>query len=112
MDAYTESLLEVANHLLGDDYYITDSVGGQEAARIIVKDIKAIYPGRNEDPVDAWRRKHRKCLFCEHCRPLAPAGVSIIGCSDYKWCDAKKKSVHFDMPRPWCRIFKLKKENE
>lgn len=52
-----------------------------------------------EDPVDAWRRKHRKCLFCEYCEQM-------------RWCGAKAKCVDYNMWRPWCKLFKLKKFNK
>lgn len=112
MDIYEKGLLEVVEHLLGKDYYIVDPVSGVDAAKIMVDDIKAAYPGRDEDPVDAWRRKHRRCLFCTHCEPLSMFGGPIVGASEYKWCNAKKKCVRFDMYRPWCRLFKLKKEKK
>lgn len=112
MDDYEKGLIEVVHHLLGKDYYIADPVSGQDAAKIMVEDIKAAYSGRDEDPVDAWRRKHKKCLFCVHCEPLTPFDLAVECCPSRKWCKAKQTSVRFDMYRPWCRIFKLKKENK
>ena len=64
-----------------------------------------------EDPVDAWRRKHRKCLFCEYCE-RTPYVQTLSSPSTIKWCRAKAKCVDYDMWRPWCKLFKLKKFNK
>lgn len=51
--------------------------------------------------VDEWRRKHRRCEFCEHLRHYEKYGFN---------CKAKQKLVSIGIPRPFCRLFELRKE--
>jgi hypothetical protein len=70
-----------------------------------------------DDKVKAWRssRLHRKCIFCQHLKH------NTMKCdlgTYYYTCEAKDKFIHdllpdfTRMPRPFCKLFKLKVEKE
>ena len=97
----------LTTHLLGEGYYIVDPVNNLQGNAIIVDDIIGMYKGVTESPVNAWRRKHKRCEFCQYCRyeflPDSYGGV------DAGWmCRAKMKPITMrNTPRPFCRVFKL-----
>lgn len=105
----SDALNKLATHLLGEDWYIVDPVGPDQAAEIILEEICSKYPAVKEDPVDAYRRKYKKCIWCEHLRIHHCfdrfGNVCFVG-----ECSAKDKMVMEDAPHPFCKIFKLKKE--
>lgn len=104
MDAQT-ALDKLVEHLLGKEYYIVDPVGGNQARESIVNEICSRYPAVKEDPVDAYRRKHKKCKWCKHC------DNSLLR-SCYTMCRAKDIRIYADARRPFCSLFELKKENK
>lgn len=107
MDYYEEALYELKDHFLGKHFYIAEPVGGEQAAAIIVERIKGIYPGAGESPVAKWRRKHKKCKWCIYCKHVAPP---VMSCPSFCECIAKDKIINEDIPRPFCSLFSLKKE--
>lgn len=104
---YTDALLSVANHLLGDNWYIAEDVGNDAAAEIIASEIKMRYPKVHMSDVDKWRCRHKRCEFCVHAKRNPP---EISGCNNYVWCDAKRRIKSDSRPRPFCTLFTLKKE--
>lgn len=52
-----------------------------------------------------WRRRHKRCKFCEHAeyKGFLPSrfGISI-------WCSAKKKFMDDEIPRIFCKIYKVR----
>ena len=49
--------------------------------------------------VNEWRSKHRRCEFCTYLRYSAAFGFM---------CVAKQKLIDSALPRPVCKLFKLK----
>jgi hypothetical protein len=95
-----DALNKLVNHLLGRDWYIADPVGGEQANEIIVDQICKRYPAVDEDPVDRYRRRHKKCIWCKYY------------CSYKGSCDAKSRgmnTVEASKPHPFCTLFKLDK---
>jgi hypothetical protein len=58
--------------------------------------------------VAEWRKKHRRCEFCKHLRILYAPPLCE---GDIFECKAKAKMVFATLPRPFCRVFQLK-END
>jgi len=54
-----------------------------------------------------YRSKHRKCKYCEHHRYLLPPSPNSTGDS---WCRAKLKCVNDEIPRPFCKVFKVEED--
>ena len=52
-----------------------------------------------------WRRKHKKCAFCKYLSLLIPP---VPNCESGYLCAAKDKMVNPELPRPFCKLFKLK----
>lgn len=102
-----DALHELAVHLLGKEwysnYYDVNSVNDD-----IVNTIKQIYPAVDESPVEKWRRMHKRCYFCSHCSIIRLIPFS----PDAYRCEVKGKTVNIDIPRPFCTLFELKKENQ
>lgn len=55
--------------------------------------------------IERWRRKHKRCDFCEYLTILIPATPN---CDCSFMCKVKAKDVSVDLPRPFCKLFKLK----
>lgn len=106
MDAQT-ALKKLTNHLLGERYYIADQVGGEQANEIIVNDICSIYKAVDETPVQRWRRRYKKCLWCKYCKMERPVIAEI---DPFYKCKAKLKVVNPDIPRLFCSLFTLKED--
>jgi len=82
-------------------------IDADEALDILGKHLDEIvsrYNGVTESPVNKWRRKHKRCEFCEYYKPLGPSnGV----------CVAKNKRVSSPSgSRRFCRVFLLKPYKE
>ena len=107
MDKYEKAFEELQDHFLGKDFYIADPVSGEQAVKIITDTIKSTYPGAGESQVDKWRRKHKKCKWCIYHRHVVPP---FGCCPSFCECVAKDKIINEDIPRPFCRLFALKKE--
>ena len=107
MDKYEKAFKDIKNHFLGKNFYIVDPVNGEQAVEIITDTIKSIYPGSGESKVDKWRRKHKKCKWCIYHKYVVPIHVC---CPSYCECVAKDKIINEDIPRPFCSLFALKKE--
>jgi hypothetical protein len=53
-----------------------------------------------------WREKHPRCEFCHW---LKLEVVKVDSMADFYKCLVKDKIINFpDMPRPWCRCYKVK----
>lgn len=99
-----EAVNKLAAHLLGKDWY-SYYTNHEDINDEIVQTICRRYPGINEDPVRKWRRKHKRCAFCQHVKYLNnPCGTSAF------LCKAKDKLVNIESHRPFCGLFELKKE--
>lgn len=99
-----DALNKLVDHLLGRDWYIADPVGGEQANEIIVDQICKRYPAVDEDPVNRYRRRHKKCIWCKHYYGVTgECRAKSIIINNYK---ASK-------PHRFCTLFNLKgKENE
>lgn len=64
---------------------------------------------KNPMPPLRWRRKHPRCKFCHWLKYDSTASrVGLSGC-DYYFCQVKDKIIHnLDMPRSYCKCFKVK----
>lgn len=107
-----DALNQIIDHLLGKHWYIVDPVGGDQARELIVDEIKRQYSARDESPVDKWRRKHKRCAWCIHCKSECVFDPNSQMFETKYTCYAKRlKYIDIDIPRPFCSIFNLKKEN-
>ena len=102
MNAQT-ALNKLKDHLLGKNWYIVDPVGGEQGNEIIVNEIMSKYPAKDKDPVEEYRWKHRKCIWCKHCNEFM---------GGYGTCKAKAKSVNPNRSHNFCKMFQIKEENK
>lgn len=59
----------------------------------------------HEDPVQKWRRKTKRCYFCNHLRRIEnPLGFDTFVCK------AKGKRTNIDSRKPFCKLFELNKK--
>lgn len=57
-----------------------------------------------------WREKHHKCAWCIHC--VCKVEYSAMCESEITcMCNAKRKRVDPTLPRPFCRLFQMSKED-
>ena len=106
-----DALNEICNHLLGKNWYIADSVGSDQARDIIVDEIKKNYPAKDETAVDKWRRRHKRCAWCTHCKSDHIFNPNSLSIETRYNCEAKKHwNIEIDRPRPFCTLFILKNE--
>lgn len=105
-----EALNYISDYLLGKEFYIEEPVSHLQANAILVDTICRRYPPKHESKVDEWRRKHKRCQWCIHCKPY-----TVFNCGSYAdlyECKAKGFDISFiQLPRPFCQTFELKKEN-
>ena len=107
-----EAFTEVCCHLLGKDFYIVDPVNGDTGRDILVEEIKKRYPAKDMSPVDKWRCKHKRCGWCIYCVPDQVFDPNSQMLETRYNCAAKCiKRIDCNMPRPFCTLFNLKKEN-
>ena len=100
-----DAVNKIASHLLGKDWY-SCYTNHEDINDEIVQTICRRYSGKNEDPVRKWRRKHKRCAFCQHVKYLDnPCGIGAFS------CEAKDKLVNIEIPRPFCGLFELKRKN-
>ncbi len=100
MDAQT-TVDKLVDHLLGKGWYIGGSCGCNQANEIIFEEICRKYEAVDESPANKWRRKHKKCRWCHHCK----SGGDYV-------CDVKQRYVNIDIPRPFCTVFELEPYSE
>ena len=79
-----------------------------KALNDVLDAIKSIYPGSGESKVDKWRRKHKKCKWCIYHKRIEPP---FMFCPSYSKCIAKDKIINENIPRSFCSLFALKKED-
>lgn len=108
MDKYEKAFKDIKDHFLGKNFYIVDPVNGEQAVEIITDTIKSIYPGSGESKIDKWRRKHKKCKWCIYHKRIEPP---FMFCPSYSKCIAKDKIINENIPRSFCSLFALKKED-
>lgn len=102
-----EALSTLTTHLLGKDWYgiSMDAKGVREE---IVYTIRKRYPAVDESPGDKWRRRHKRCKFCTHCKIVPPCDTPGYG-KLFK-CTIKDSIVNLNTPRPFCYMFELRKD--
>lgn len=105
LNAASDALTELARYLLGEDWCSVYK-NHENVYKDIVNTIYRRYQGVKEDPVRKWRRRHKRCSFCNHFE-LYPEDVSTIGIVNKGWCEAKSKEVNYSCRRI-CRLFELK----
>ena len=100
-----EAVNKIAERLLGKNwysyYYNIEDINSE-----IVETICGRYRGKDEDPVTKWRRRHKRCCFCKHCRPIGIVPFTPRAFT----CTAKGKDININTPRPFCGLFELRKE--
>lgn len=101
-----DALITISNHLLGEKWYPigVDPVNVREE---MVQAICERYPAVDESPGDRWRRRHKRCKFCTHCRVTPPVGIPCV--NSFFECDVKERKVNLNTPRPFCYMFELRK---
>lgn len=101
-----ETVAALAKYLLGDDWYSVYT-NHEDIYDDIANTVRRRYRKVKESPVNAWRRRHKRCLFCAHAKYREnPTGTgSLI-------CRAKNKIVSLDIPRPFCTVFELERDKE
>lgn len=57
--------------------------------------------------VQEYRNRHPKCQYCGHLRRLWLPPFCV---GRNTWCQAKEKLVNENLPRPFCRLFKVRVE--
>ena len=102
-----DALIAISNHLLGEKWYSigVDPVNVREE---MVKTICERYPAVDESPGDKWRRRHKRCKFCTHCRVTPPIDIPCV--NSFFECDVKECKVNLNTPRPFCYMFELRKD--
>lgn len=104
-----EALNYISDHILGKDFYIEDSISHLQANNILVDTICRRYPPKRESKVDEWRRKHKKCQWCIHCKPYTVFDQNY-GYETLYECEAKDFDIlSTRLPRPFCKVFELKR---
>ena len=104
-----DTVNKLAEHLLGRDFYIADPVNGEQANEIIAKEICSRYSAVDEQPIDKYRRKHKKCKWCVYGKRIIPILPEV---PPYYECIVKDKIVNSNISRLFCTTFQLKrKEN-
>ena len=102
-----DALLSIATHLLGEKWYSigVDPVNVREE---MVQTICERYPAVDESPGDKWRRRHKRCKFCTHCKVTPPIDIPCV--DSFFECDVKERKVNLNTPRPFCYMFELRKD--
>ena len=107
-----EAFTEICYYLLGKDFTVTDPVNRDACRDMLVEEIKRRYPAIDVSPVDKWRRKHKRCIWCIYCVPDQVFNPNSQMFETRYNCAAKCiKRIDCNMPRPFCTLFNLKKEN-
>lgn len=101
-----DALHELSVHLLGKEWY-SNCYDVNSVNDDIVDTVKRRYPAIDELPVEKWRRRHKRCYFCSYLSTTLSTPFS----PDVYICETKGKTVNIDIPRPFCTLFELKKEN-
>ena len=101
----SDTLTDIAHYLLGKDWH-SEKWNFEDICPDIFEAIRARYKSAKEDPVRKWRRRHKRCSFCNHFA-LYPEDVSTIGIGNKGWCRAKNKGGNYSRRRI-CRLFELK----
>ena len=102
-----DALLSIATHLLGEKWY-SISMNPANVREEMVQAICERYPAVDESPGDRWRRRHKRCKFCTHCRVTPP--IDIPCANSFFECDVKEHKVNLNTPRPFCYMFELRKD--
>lgn len=107
-----EAVYKLAEHLLGESWYLIDPLGSEQANDAIVNAIKKYYPAAENTPVEKWRIRHKRCTWCVYYLPIYNKFNPVKGVIETQYkCVAKDKVIsNILMPRPFCTLFNLKKE--
>lgn len=100
-----EAVNKIVEHLLGKNWY-SDCIYQENINEDIVETICRRYRGKDEDPVIKWRRRHKRCSFCKHCRSTGIVPFTPLVYT----CTAKRKNININTPRPFCGLFELRKD--
>lgn len=103
-----ELISKLVTFLLGENWH-SCCIDSENINLDIYETVCRRYRGVKEDPVDRWRRKHKRCYFCKHCRSIA---MSTPFSPDVFECNAKGKTVNIDIPKPFCGLFELNIKKE
>ena len=103
-----ELISRLTDYLLGDDWY-SPHTNIKDINIDIYETVCKRYRGVKEDPVNRWRRRHKRCYFCKYCRSIA---MSTPFSPDVFECTAKGKTVNIDIPKPFCNLFELNIKKE
>ena len=75
----------------------------------LFRDNKKNYPAKDETAVDKWRRRHKRCAWCTHCKSSHIFNPNSLSIETRYNCEAKKHwDIEIDRPRPFCTLFILK----
>lgn len=102
-----DALLSIAMHLLGEKWY-SISMDPVSVRNEMVQAICERYPAVDESPGDKWRRRHKRCKFCTHCRVTPPIDIPCV--DSFFECDVKERKINLNTPRPFCYMFELRKD--
>lgn len=102
-----DALLSIATHLLGEKWH-SISMDPVSVRNEMVQAICERYPAVDESPEDKWRRRHKRCKFCTHCKVTPP--IDIPCANSFFKCDVKEHKVNLNTPRPFCYMFELRKD--
>lgn len=102
-----DALLSIATHLLGEKWY-SISMDPVSVRNEMVQAICERYPAVDESPGDKWRRRHKRCKFCTHCRVTPPIDIPCV--DSFFECDVKERKINLNTPRPFCYMFELRKD--
>ena len=93
-----ETVNKIADYLLGTNWHIVDPVNGEQANDIIFEEIRSRYKSVDCNPVDKYRISHPRCKWCAYYDAY------------YGKCIPKDVLKRCDILRPFCSLFRLKKE--
>ena len=102
-----DALLSIATHILGEKWH-SISMDPVSVRNEMVQAICERYPAVDESPEDKWRRRHKRCKFCTHCKVTPP--IDIPCANSFFKCDVKEHKVNLNTPRPFCYMFELRKD--
>ena len=97
----------ILSNFLSSVLVILFTISSFAVGALVISIFALTYPGAGESPVAKWRRKHKKCKWCIYCKHVVPPAMC---CPSFCECIAKDKIINEDIPRPFCSLFALKKE--
>ena len=92
---------QIVDHLLGPDWYSL-YWNSEDIRREAIQYIMRSYKGVKENKINKWKRKHKRCAFCNNLKFLS----SMCGRSHYV-CEVKDKIIKVPQMRRVCKLFEL-----